>query len=272
MDPDLRRQMAAFEAARVEEAVELAPPKIERILAVLDGSDQQPLVTALAGAMAARTGATVSQWSGSGPDVHAEILATASECQLMVVPSPFGRNYAEMHDTLSTAMDLVLTRGSIPVCIARGPIENPDACVQHPIVSLTLDRHRKVAATNAAVALARGGGTVDLLSVVDPEQGIHREELLGRFLEPGDLSVDVLEGLASARAAALTAALMRQSDELDIEPRVHFRVGDPVETLLEAGEEHPGLLVTGLQRDPTKVEHEAARRLVLASRLPVLLV
>jgi hypothetical protein len=157
------------------------------------------------------------------------------------------------------------------VCVARAPIADVERCVTHPIVGLQVDRHRKVVATALALALAQNGGDILLLSTVDPHAGIRDEELLARNLDPRDLSPEVLQGLASARAAALTAALQRHAGDWDVEPHLHFALGDTVELLLELNEARRGIVVAGRDRDARTDAAQRARRLVLASPWPVLL-
>ena len=53
---------------------------------------------------------------------------------------------------------------------------------------------------------------------------------------------------------------------------VHFALGDTVELTLEENEKRHGMLVAGRDRDARNEEAQRARRLVLASPYPVLLV
>lgn len=272
MDRDLSRQIAAFEAARIAHPLHLEPAPVQEVLAVHDGTDQDRTVTALAEAAAAKTGAKLKRLAADGDEPHAAILEAAKSSQLMFIPSPFRLDYAEHRaQSLSTTIDLVLARGRTPVCLVRGPVEEPVACLSNPIVALNINRHRKVDATCLALTLARDG-TIALLSVVDPQKPVHEAELLGRYLDPGDLSPDVLEGLATSRAAALTSALQKGANEWSVTPRVKFILGDVVETALEVAEGRGGLLVAGLARDGHLDEAQRARQLVLGSSLPVLLV
>jgi hypothetical protein len=101
---------------------------------------------------------------------------------------------------------------------------------------------------------------------------VHGEELLGRNLDPENLSPDVLQALATARAGALTAALQKHAREWQTTVRVHFGIGDAVLLALTENERRGGLLVAGRNRDSTTIAAQDARRLVLASRWPVLLV
>ena len=179
---------------------------------------------------------------------------------------------AEGQLSLSTVVDVLLAKSEASICVARAPVEDPAHCVTHPIVGLQIDRHRKVNATALALALAKGGGEILLLSTVDPHVRVRDEELLARNLNPRDLSPEVLSGLASARAAALTAELQRHAGDWDVDPLVHFVIGDTVELLLEENEQRSGLIVVGRDRDARREEAQRARRLVLASRHPVLLV
>lgn len=274
---DLKREMARFEAARVGARVELAPTPIDDILAVFDGTDQDATVRALASAMAAQTGAMVRELrapdAAPQSDFLSAILSASVEADVVVAPCPFGRDYErEGAESLSTTVDLLLSRCDAAVCLARAPVADPKRCVTHPLVALQVHRHRKVEATAFAVSLARDGGALALLSVVDPNVAVKREELVGRFLDPRDLSAEVLESLASARAAALTSALQRHAREWRLRAQVKFGVGDVVELALEAANDRGALLVVGHARDATAESAQVARRLVLRSALPVLLV
>lgn len=273
MDERLKEQMAQFEAARTGAPIHLAPARLTAVLAVRDGTNQDDTVTALARAVAARSGAAVHELHSDAPDAVPAILEAAAGCELIVAPSPFRHDYADVGaHSVSTTIDLLIARSPAAVCLARAAIDEPEHCVSRPLVALQIDRHRKVEATAMALRLAMGGGEIALLSVVDPQEPVHGEELIGRYLDPQDLSPEVLHGLASARAAALTAALQRHAAEWDVTPLVKFAVGDAVETALEVNEPRGGLLVAGRERDAHREAAQRARRLVLGSRWPVLLV
>tara|TARA_R110002094_G_scaffold220131_1_gene192544 strand:- start:131 stop:964 length:834 start_codon:yes stop_codon:yes gene_type:complete len=275
-DKDLREQMAQFEAARITAPVELTPQVVGKIVAVHDGTDQDATVDALAKVMAERAGAelhTISPPVGAEDAALAELLTAAGKGDVLVVPSPFGRDFqVDGQSSLSTTIDLLLAKSNSAVCIVRAPVDDPEHTIMHPLVALQIDRHRKVQATALALAFAKDGGEILLLSTVDPHSRLRDEELLARNLDPGDLSPEVLSGLATARAAALTAELQRHAGDWDITPRVHFALGDTVELALEENEERLGLLVVGRDPDARSEEAQRARRLVLASSFPVLLV
>lgn len=270
---ELKQQMAMFEAARIAAPVEVAPTLVTGVLAVFDGTDQDATVQTLAAAFAARTGATVREFRSADDEPHAAILAAAKGCQVLVVPSPFRRDYAtEGQQSLAATVDLLLARSEAAICLARAPVADAGRCLAHPLLALQVERHKKLEAAAMALALAQHGGELLLLSVVDPQQPVHGEELLGRNLDPKDLSPEVLQALANARAAALTAALQKHAHEWHTTVRVHFGLGDAVALALAENERRGGILVAGRNRDGTTVAAQDARRLVLASRWPVLLV
>lgn len=272
---DLKEQMAKFAAARIDDPVALQPARVGKVVAVHDGTDQDAVVDALAAAIAGRCAAQHERLDvdARGDGALDAMLAIGTAGDMLVVPSPFGRDYQAIgQQTLSTVVDLLLARSDASICVARAPLDDAAHAVAHPIVGMQIDRHRKVPATALALALAQGGGELLLLSTVDPHAGVRDEELIGRHLDPADLSPEVLAGLASARAGALTAALQRHAHEWRVDPRVLFAVGDTVDLLVEHNESRRGLVVAGRERDPRRPEAHDARRLVLASRLPVLLV
>ncbi|MBP8299724.1 MAG: hypothetical protein KA020_05110, partial [Planctomycetes bacterium] len=151
-DSDLKNQLLQFEAARVGAPLALQPAKVTNVLAVRDGTDQDPTVLALAGAFALRSGAVVREFHSAAADPFDELLKVASDCQLLVVPSPFRRDYAaEGQQSLSTTVDLLLARCPAAICLARAPVEGAERCVTHPLVALQIERHRKVEATEVAL-------------------------------------------------------------------------------------------------------------------------
>lgn len=273
-DKDLQEQMAQFEAARITAPVELRPQPVGKIVAVHDGTDQDATVDALAKAMAARVKCEVVGVAATGDgDPLPMLLQAAGKGDVLVVPSPLGRDYqVDGQISLTTTVDLLLAKSEAAICIARAPVEDPEHTVTHPLVALQIDRHRKVDAVALALAFARDGGEILMLSTVDPHSALRDEELLARNLDPRDLSPEVLEGLATARAAALTAELQRHAGDWDVTPMVHFALGDTVELTLEENEQRCGMLVVGRDRDARNEEAQRARRLVLASPYPVLLV
>ena len=276
-DKNLQEQMAQFEAARITAPVELLPQSVGKIIAVHDGTDQDATVDVLAKAMAERTSAELEtidpQASGGEDEVLAALLGAAGESDVLVVPSPFGRDYeAEGQISLSTTIDLLIAKSEASICIVRAPIEDAMHVISNPLVALQIDRHRKVQATALALTFAKDGGEILLLSTVDPQNALRDEELLSRNLDPSDLSPEVQSGLATARAAALTAELQRHAGEWDVTPLVHFALGDTVELMLEENEKRCGMLVAGRDRDACNEEAQRARRLVLKSSSPVLLV
>ena len=273
-DKNLQEQVAQFEAARILSPVELEPAPVRQVVAVHDGTDQGATVDALAAAIAARGGAEVKTLRPQGADEQlGEVTLSAGAGDVIVLPSPFGRDYeSEGQISLSTVVELLLCRSDASICIARAPVEDVEQCITHPIVGLQIDRHRKVAATALALTLAKNGGEILLVSTVDPHNRVRDEELIARNLDPRDLSAEVLQGLATARAAALTAELQRHAGDWDVEPLVHFAIGDTVEVLLEQNQQRGGLFVVGRDRDARSEAAQRARRLILASSLPVLLV
>jgi len=275
-DKNLQEQMAQFEAARITSPVELQPQAVNKVVAVHDATDQDTTVDALAEAMVARVGCelqSIAPLAGGVPDALPALLAAAGQGDVLVLASPFGRDYqAEGQISLSTTVDVLLAKSKASICIARAEVEDPIHAVTHPLVALQIDRHRKVQATALALAFAQNGGEMLLLSTVDPHNPLRDEELLARNLDPRDLSPEVLEGLATARAAALTAELQRHASEWDVTPMVHFALGDTVELTLEENQQRRGLLVVGRDLEACSEEAQRARRLVLASSFPVLLV
>ncbi len=271
----LERQMAAFEQARIEAPVDIQPMVCARVLVVHDGTDQDATSDALAAATASQYGVDVFTHKADPRDADAYqgILAAAEEHDIAFVPCPFGRDYAELKtETLSTTIDLLLSKARWPMCLVRGPVADPKDCMQEPAVILDIERHRNIHAAEAAASLARGGHALRLFAGIDPHVSIRDEELLGRQLSPGDLSVEVLEGLASARSAGLVSALQKNANEWNITPQVSFAIGDPVETALDALRDSCHVIVAGCNRKSDTPGAASARRLVLRSALPVLLV
>lgn len=275
-DKNLQEQMAQFEAARITAPVELQPQPVNKVVAVHDGTDQDNTVDSLAQAMAQRIDCelqTIAPLAKGDADPLTALLAAAGEGDVLVLPSPLGGDYqADGQISLSTTVDLLLAKSQASICIARAPVEDAAHTISHPLVALQIDRHRKVHATALALTFAKDGGGVLLLSTVDPHNQIRDEELLARNLDPRDLTPEVLSGLATARAAALTAELQRHAGDWDVDPQVHFALGDTVGLTLEENESRCGMIVVGRDRDACSEEAQRARRLVLASSAPVMLV
>lgn len=275
-DKFLQEQMAQFEAARITSPIKLQPQVVGKVVAVHDGTDQDVTVDALAKVMAQRAGAellTIAPVVSHGHDVLPELLAAAGSGDVLVVPCPFGRDYDAVGQiSLSTTIDLLLVKSEASICIARAPVADAEATVSQPLVALQIDRHKKVQATALALTFAMRGGEILLLSTVDPHMPLHDEEFLARNMDPRDLSPEVLSALATARAASLTAELQRHAGEWQVDPLVHFALGDTVELCLAQNAQRGGLLVVGRDRDARSVEAQRARRLLLASPFPVLLV
>lgn len=274
MDHELQRQMAAFEAALIEQPVVLEPVQPKRVLVARDGSNQDDTAMALARAIVARTGGELGEWHGPPSDLaHESILAACEAADLLVVPCPFGADYSKVGaDSLSTTLDVILARGRTPVLCVRGAVEDVDELLDHPLVALDVARARKVEATAFALGLCRSGGEVALLDVIDPAEPVKREEIVGRWLDPSDLDDEDLAAMHSARTAALTAALQKRSSSAGIGARVMIQAGSALDVTLEVGEHRGGLIVAGLMRDHRDPGFARARELVLASALPVLLV
>ncbi len=269
LNRDLQREMTAFAAARISAPVEVAPHVPQRILRLQDGSDQDATAAALAAALQRTTGAPVESLRPPLATAAEAILAAARAGDLLVLPCPFGADYANLRDvSLAATLDVLLARSPHPILAVRGPVADAAAVLAHPLVVLQLDRHRKVEATCHALGVAGRGASVTLLSVVDPQQPVHREELLGRALPVGDLDPEELHSLAGARAAAVVAALQRRAGELGITARLKVRVGSTADVGIDVASRHRGLIVGGLDRKAPG----AARALVLGTALPVLLV
>jgi nucleotide-binding universal stress UspA family protein len=271
MDPELQKQMAAFEAARIAQPLTLAAKRPARILAVRDGSDQDPTVLALARAVAERFGGEVGEWLGPTRELaHEAILAAAEAADLLVAPCPFDADFGAVgRDTLSTTLDLVLARSPVPVLLARAPVPDPADALRRPLLVLGVCPDRDAEAAAWATSL---GEDIGLLAVLDPSQPVPREEVVGRYLDPKDFDTEELHALADSRAAALTAAVQRRVGETHATARLKIRIGDLVTVADEVGTRRGGLLVCGRSSDPSSAALARARALVLRTALPILLV
>ena len=273
MDHELQRQMAAFDAARIRQPIELSPFEPKRILVARDGSNQDATALALAGAIAKRHGAEVGEWHGPvGELAHESILTACEAADLLLLPCPFGADFAAVgKDTLSAIVDLLVARGRIPVICVRGPLADVDAALDRPLVALDMCRERKVEATAMALGLSRSGGEVAMLAVTDPAEPIRRQEILSRWLDPADLDQDDLTALHGARTASLTAALQRAARSRGIGAKVQLRAGSALDVTCEEAVARGGIIVSGAPRDHRDAAFGRVRELILASALPVAL-
>ncbi len=298
LDEQVKQSIEQFERSRIGETSAIEPRSPRRILLVLDGSAQDETSLAIAAGLhnrfqaetfvldarenvaentlaedgAARLAAqAIEKPSG---DSYEQILSATNDkaCELVIVPSPFGRDLEKVgSDSTGTVIDILLTRSQAPLLVVRRKFavdEQPFARVQ--LVLLGENATAREAGAWAAGLVAEGG---QLQLAIDLPDELLREvcEMMKSLAPDKNISPEqiaaVMERDSMRTHRALQLAAANAGFEYDL--AVHSKDPFHFDTFDEA---QPGwLLVLALGRQAPASEgrvHDRIRR----SPLPVLVV
>lgn len=271
-DQLLASSMQAFTAAAAGK-VTLPGLSIGRVLLALDGSDQDPVTRALAQHVAGRTGATVVEVAGLKS--AQEVLHTAGleGVALIVMDAPFGEDFdVAGHESLGTAVDVVLSRSKTPVLVVRAPLPELASSFGDILIPITLSSARTALEAAWALALAPSGGKLEVLDVPDLSVVEEAKHLLGDAIDVTALREEALKRAGQRDAAPLVAAAREAGERAGVEVNLTVKVGQLSTVVDDATRERTRLVVTSLPGPCGTPDYHRARDLALRARGPVLFV
>lgn len=239
----VRRSMEMFERAKVGEVAPVEPRVPQKILLVLDGSSQDPMSLSLAEAFRGRFDCGLAVLDGrqgvhgnelarraSQPlraqpldklegESYEQILAATelSQCDLVIVPSPFQRELDKVgSDSTGTVIDVLLARSSIPLLIVRQPYSLEDQPFERVVMPLIGENEAAPAAACWAAGLVSPGGRIELLLVLEDEV-LENVRSLMRTLDPdAEITAESLGEAMQRSQVRLHRAMQKVADRLDV--------------------------------------------------------
>ena len=252
VERDVEQSMELFERAQVGEVAAIEPRQPTRVLLVVDGSSQDPLSlnfaryfreqfqaelsvldareTATTDELAQRTGGALtarvlSKRSGNSFDQILEAIAE-SQCDLVVVPCPFGRDLETVGpDSAGTVIDVLLSRSSVPLLVIREPYTG--AVFDRVLLALIGENEAARHAAEWAVGLAGAGVRLRLtlvletefyenvrqvLAAIEPERRLDPETLSQAMLHANVRLHRALQKAADARGIGYELKVLQQTD------------------------------------------------------------
>lgn len=253
---DLERQVEdsvrLFMRAQVGEMTPLESRRPDRVLLVLDGSDQDSSGVAVARYMVDRLQATLLVLDARedaqddlaplvARDLEAEALprgrGTAFEqilealetsgCDLVVVPSPFGRDLESVGaDSTGTVVDVLLARSPVPVLVIRGPFPTEARMFRRARLAVEGEDAAARAAAAATLGLLAEGSDLLLVVVLDEEFYENLLEIM-EILDPeADLRPDAVSDALAKAHMRLHRSLQKATEDLGLAYRLRIDRGE----------------------------------------------
>lgn len=272
---NLAEDVGLFEAATHAPPVELSVPELRIIHVALDGSNQDAAARGIAQALGERTGAAVHEQSGAA--TAADILSAAGghAADLLVVPAPFGRDYALLKDeSLGSVVDQLLLESTCPVLCVRDMLgaEAIDAALRRVLVPIATQEESAARALAWAFRVLPAGGALDLVAVADRDVLQEARRLMGAAVDPQAFAPEQVLRRLWGDIGSLVAAAQKRGTEGDQTVHVEARFGEFVPVVLAEAGAQPRLTVWGITRDHDAPAFHRAVDLLLESRGPVLMV
>jgi nucleotide-binding universal stress UspA family protein len=306
-DRSLEESIGSFEAAMHAIEPDLYEPRLERMLVVLDGSNQDSTVAGIAQALAERTSASglvsacytgpdqtdleakLQETAAAIPNARAlprppdaatrkpfeQILALAQkeQCEIILLCAPYGENFDDLGAaSVGSNLDLLLARAEVPLLVIREPKADPARCLQHLLVPITPYDPELVDAAAWTLRLAGPNADIRLLAVVDKDLLSAAGGVLKNQRDFDEMDERQLAGLNRPKAAGLIAAVQRHCAGSGQGCRVSIRTGDFVPIVSEFMNEQDGIVVAQAPRDPGATIFQRVQALTRACRNPVLVV
>ncbi|MEM9657613.1 MAG: universal stress protein [Planctomycetota bacterium] len=282
LDDDVHKSMDMFERAKVGDVAPIEPRTPHRVLVAFDGSSQDPMSRAVAGALRrrfdcrilaidAREAADVDLAKESADELQAEPLdrcdgdsydqiltaIEGSQCDLVVAPSPFGRDLDNVgNDSTGTVIDVLLARSPVPLMVVRQPYQLESNPFERTVMVLIGENSAAESAAQWAVGLTAATGRTELRLVVEDEVLENTQSLLDT-LDPGaELTPETL-GRAMERSHL---RLHKAIDQAARSNEVHYRLNvlresDHRLADLSGGDRHPLLVLAHERSDHASQGH-----------------
>lgn len=272
LDDDL----GMFEASVSKEVIELESPKIKRMVAVLDGTNQNTVTSTLAKQLAEQLGVKVVEEQAketSAERIHK--IMQSQNADLLIMPVPFGRDIDVLKDeSLGSVADMLLQESKCPVLCVRQPMDEEEirqalSDVLIPVLDLEKGHEKAV---SWALAMARKDCKIELLGVADEEVIAEAKQMLGDSVDPEVFKAEALNRAVTRDIGGLVAAIQKRASEENFKVRVEVKAGHPIELALKEANARPRLTVVFTPHEHTSLTHHHAVDLVLGANGPVMVV
>lgn len=219
LDQAVEESMNLFRRARVSSVPSIQPRRPRGVLLALDGSAQDTLGIAMARkfrerfhcsltVVDAREDAATNQWATTTADSLAatpvpkatgdsyeQILASVeqSQCDLLVVPSPFGRDLESVGpDSVGTVIDVLLARSPVPILVVREPYQPEGELFRHVRMILTGENEVAGSAAAWATGLIGSPGVFQLVLLLERETCENMQALMQSIAPDVEVNADSL--------------------------------------------------------------------------------
>ncbi len=265
-----------FEAAAHATQVELDVPRISRVIAIADGSDQETTVRAVAQRVAEIHGAQVIEIANA--TTAPEILGhpQASTAGLLIIPTPFGRDAGDLKaESLGSVVDMLVAESPVPLLCVRRPMDPQqiEKAFTHIIVPAAIHDRGVDVAAGWAFSLIAAGGHVELQAVADmaviqeAKHYLHLEEKDRAAFDPDCILQRFMQDLAG-----LTSAVQHLGRERSVHVSVTTETGHFAQIIGERANSKPTLIIWGWDHSPGSPQYHRGVDLVLGANGLVLLV
>jgi hypothetical protein len=294
LDRAVTDSMNLFERARVS-ATTIAPRQPSHLLLAIDNSTQDPTGIELTRHLAERFDSRVTvvdarenvasnelavqvasqlnaQATGKGDgDSYEQILAAVeqSECDLLVVPCPYGRDLESVGpNSAGTVIDVLLARSSVPLLVIREPYAPEDQVFHRVLMILTVENEAAPAAAAWSAGLVAPQGTLELEVVLEKEMFENINALMQSIAPDVDISEDALSEALARAHMRLHQGLRKATSEMEVEYRLQIRLEGETSSLER---DMRSLIVLALERSDHASQGNVQGRIRLSTH-PLLVV
>ncbi len=182
---------------------------------------------------------------------YEQILAAiqSSECDLVVVPSPFGRDLDKVGSaSTGTVIDVLLARAPVPLLVIRQPYDPEDVPFERVSMVLIGENEAAQSAACWTAGMVAPQGHIELLLILEREV-LENVQSMMRSLDPdAEITQETLGKAMERSHVRLHRALQKTAQQLGVNYHGEVRPeSDPRLSELSGGTQHP-LLVLALER------------------------
>jgi hypothetical protein len=172
-----------------------------------------------------------------------------SECDLVIVPCPFGRDLKTIGaDSTGTVIDVLLSRSPVPVLVIRHPCPDRPNPFAHVRMALLGENEAADAAATWVTGLVTSTGRVDLALILTHEAFQNVRQLLQSLVPDAEITPERISDSLARSQLRLHRALQKTAAEAGFKYRLDVLRdddGSPDET---AGSDTSMVLVLPLER------------------------
>lgn len=298
LDQAVEESMQLFRRARVSSVPSIQPRHPHGVLLALDGSSQDALTVAMArqfrerfqcsltvvdaretaasdqlAATTAEALAAVLLPKATG-DSYEQILAAVeqSRCDLLVVPSPFGRDLQSVGpDSVGTVIDVLLARSPVPVLIVREPYQPEGELFRRVRMILTGENEAACSAAAWATGLIGSAGTFQLILLLERETCENMQALMQSIAPEVEVNADSLSQALATAHVRLHRGLQEAAAQVGFQYQLRLLVEGQSRPPATEEQDVEALVVLALERGDHASQGGVQGR-IRRSRSPVLVV